>query len=97
MVDQGEAALISEARAQLVRRFSAAAVLAEKMEAELANGKTINISEHALLCSTLVRLAGKIGINRIPKDIEPSSLTSISRSAKGGREMSLPSPHEHLG
>ena len=74
MVDQGDAALVSEARAQLVRRFSAAACLAEQLEARLANGETIDIAEHALLCSTLVRLAGKIGINRIPKDIEASSL-----------------------
>jgi hypothetical protein len=60
---------VSETRLQLIRRFAAAAVLAEQMEADLANGKNININEHALLCSSLVRVANKIGINRIPKDV----------------------------
>jgi hypothetical protein len=72
VADQGGAAQLSEARLQLVRRFAAAAVIAEQMEADLANGKQIDISEHALLCSTLVRVARQIGVNRIAKDITPS-------------------------
>jgi hypothetical protein len=57
---------------QLVRRFAAAAVLAEQMESRLANGEQIDIAEHAVLCSTLVRIAQRIGINRVPKTIVPS-------------------------
>jgi hypothetical protein len=72
LTDQGGADQVSEARLQLVRRFSAAAVLAEQLEARLANGEDIDIAEHALLCSTLVRVANKIGINRIPKDLGPT-------------------------
>jgi hypothetical protein len=49
--------------------FAAAAVLAEAMEAKLANGEEINITEHGLLCSTMVRVARQIGINRIPKTV----------------------------
>ena len=70
--DQGGANALSEARLQLIRRFSAAAVLAEQLESDLANGKQINITEHALLCSTLVRVARQIGINRAAKDITPT-------------------------
>ena len=69
---------MSEARAQLIRRFAAAAVLAEQMEARLANGEQIEIAEHAILSSTLVRLAQRIGINRVPKDISPT-LQDIQR------------------
>ena len=72
LVDQGGADQCSESRLQLVRRFAAAAVLAERMEARLANGEEINIAEHGLLCSTLVRIAQRIGINRVPKTIVPS-------------------------
>jgi hypothetical protein len=72
LADQGGAERCSESRLQLVRRFAAAAVLAESLEARLVNGETIEISEHALLCSTLVRVSSKIGINRIPKNIVPS-------------------------
>jgi hypothetical protein len=71
-VDQGGADRLSEAKLQLIRRFSAAAVLAERMEARLARGETIDIQEHALLCSTLTRLVQRIGVDRIPRDISPS-------------------------
>src|SRR3974390_39422 len=46
--------------------------LSSGMEAQLANGAEINIAEHAVLCSTLVRIAQRIGINRMPRDVSPS-------------------------
>jgi hypothetical protein len=72
MVDQGGPDRCSESRQQLIRRFAAAAVLAEQLEASLARGEKIDITEHALLVSTLVRVAQRIGIDRIPKMIVPT-------------------------
>jgi hypothetical protein len=69
-IDQGGLEHCSESRLQLIRRFSACAVLAEQMEAALARGQEIDISEHALLCSTMTRIASRIGIDRIPKPID---------------------------
>jgi len=60
----------SEVRRQLIRRFSAAACLAEQLEIKMANGEQISIAEHATLSSTLVRLAQPIGINRATKPTE---------------------------
>ena len=71
VIDQGGDDL-SEARLQLIRRFAAAAVIAEQMESRLANGEKIDIQEHALLCSTLVRCARQIGIWRVAKNITPT-------------------------
>ena len=71
-LDQGGLDQLSEARLQLVRRFAAAAVLAEQLEAALANGQEINVERHALLCSTLTRLAQRIGLDRRAKNITPS-------------------------
>jgi hypothetical protein len=82
LIDQGGADICSESRKQLIRRFAAAAVIAEQMESKLANGEQIDISEHALLCSTLVRVARQIGVNRIAKNITPS-LSDYLRG-KGG-------------
>jgi antitoxin (DNA-binding transcriptional repressor) of toxin-antitoxin stability system len=45
----------------LIRRFAAAAVLAEQLEARIARGEEITLTDHALLCSSLVRLAQRIG------------------------------------
>jgi hypothetical protein len=70
--DQGGEDALTEVRLQLIRRFAAAACLAEQMEARLANGEVIDIAEHAQLCSTLVRLSQRIGLDRVPKDVSPS-------------------------
>ena len=70
--DQGGTEQLSEARLQLIRRFSAAAVLAELMEARLARGEQINIQEYSVLVSTMVRVAQRIGIDRISRDVAPS-------------------------
>src|ERR1700733_98422 len=70
--DQGGSDLCSESRLQLIRRFAAASVLAEELEAKLARGEQIDVSEHALLCSTLTRLASRIGVERRSKDETPS-------------------------
>ena len=72
LVDQGGAELCSESRRQLIRRFSAACVLAEDLEGRLARGEEIDVERHALLCSTMTRLAQRIGIDRRAKNITPS-------------------------
>jgi hypothetical protein len=72
LIDQGGEDACSESRKQLIRRFAAAAVLAEQMEAKLANGEAIDIAQHSTLSSTMVRLSSRIGIDRIARDITPS-------------------------
>ena len=72
LVDHQGGEAISEVCLQLVRRFAAAAVLAEAMETRLANGEEIDVQKHALLCSSLVRIGQRIGIARVPKDAGPT-------------------------
>jgi hypothetical protein len=67
--DQGGIEHCSESRQQLIRRFAAAAVIAEQLEAGLARGERINVVEHCQLASTMVRIAHRIGVDRVPKDI----------------------------
>ena len=70
--DQGGANRISEARLQLIHRFAAAAVLAERMEMRLVRGEEIDTTEHALLCTTLLRIAQSIGVDRMPGNHQPT-------------------------
>ena len=84
LTDQGGAGTMAEARLQLIRRFAAAACLAEQMEARLANGEEIDIAEHAQLASTLVRIAQRIGIDRRAKNITPPLRDYIEAKATGG-------------
>lgn len=69
--DAGGADRCSEARLQLIRRFAAAACMAEQMEARLANGEQIDVQQHAHLTSTMTRVVQRIGINRRARDVVP--------------------------
>jgi hypothetical protein len=80
--DQGGAARLAEVRTQLVRRFAAAAVLAEVLEAKLVNGEQIDVSAHAQLCSSLVRLSNRIGVNRRAKEIVPTLAAYLEGKAE---------------
>ena len=73
VADQGETA-IGEARTQLIRRFATTVVLAEDMEARLVQGTTIDIADYSQLTSTMVRLASRIGLDRVPRDVTPATL-----------------------
>jgi hypothetical protein len=70
--DQGGAEHLPEVKLQLIRRFSGTSVIAEEMEAQYVRGEQINIQDYALECSTLVRLARQIGVNRIVRDVTPT-------------------------
>lgn len=86
-VDQGGAEGLSEARLQLIRRFAAACVLAEQAEARLAAGESIDIGQHALLSSTMTRIAQRIGITRASKNVTPNLrdyIESRASVAEGG-------------
>jgi hypothetical protein len=70
----------------LVRRFAGTAVLAELVEQRLVRGEAVNIPEYAVLSSTLVRLASRIGLERVPKDITALSLDQYIAHRKAEAE-----------
>ena len=67
IADSGGISACSESRQHLIRRFAAAAVLAEQMESKIVNGEPVNITEFAQLSSTLVRITNHLGIERVPR------------------------------
>ena len=69
LADAGGVELCSEFRQQLIRRFAASAVMAEQLEAKLANGEEIDISQHALLISSMVRCARHLPVARVAKQL----------------------------
>jgi hypothetical protein len=79
LLEQGNPVECSEARKQLIKRFAAVAVLAEQLEVRLACGEEININQHAVLCSTLVRIAQALGIDRQA----PNSAPTLSAYLRG--------------
>jgi hypothetical protein len=65
----------------LVEAFAGAAVHVHDLNARLLLGEQVDIVAHASAISTMVRVASRIGINRVPRDISPS-LTDIMREAQ---------------
>jgi len=91
--DQGGAEHLSEAQLQLVRRFSAASILAEQLEARLAQGEQVNIQEYSVLVSTIVRVAQRIGLERRAKNVTPSLNQYLSDKKPSG-DVTDPEPTE---
>jgi hypothetical protein len=79
--DQGGLDQLSEARLQLIRRYAACCVLAEDMESRLVGGAPIDITEHSRLTLTMVRVAQRIGLDRVPRDITSPLLADLLREA----------------
>jgi hypothetical protein len=79
--DQGSPDQLSEARMQLIRRYAACCVLAEEKESQLVRGEQIDITAYVQLTTTMVRIALRIGLDRVPRDISSPSLADILREA----------------
>lgn len=62
---------------QLIRRFAACSVLAERLEACLVRGAEINVAKYCALSNTLVRLALLLNIDRPTRS--PTTLADYLR------------------
>jgi hypothetical protein len=63
------------------------------MESRIANGEQIDIGEHAVLCSTLVRIAQRIGINRRLRNVTPHLADYIEDRAMANMERAAATEH----
>jgi len=74
---------MSEVRLQLCRRYAACAVLCEDMESALAQGKEIKVNEFVLLSGMLSRLARRIGLDRVARNVTPDLQTYLRQKRRG--------------
>jgi hypothetical protein len=72
IADQGGDAMCSEVKIGLARRLAAATVLSEEIEGKVVNGQAISVADFCQLASTTVRLATRLGVDRIPRDVSPT-------------------------
>ncbi len=69
--DLGGAEAITEGELQLVRRAAFMCVQTEIMEAEVANGGTLDAENYVRLVNALNRTLASIGLKRRPRDVTP--------------------------
>jgi hypothetical protein len=79
ITDMGGADQCSDIKLGLLRRLAAVTVQAEVLEAKMINGEQVDIGTLCTLASTTVRLSQRLGIERVPKLVEPT-LTDLIRA-----------------
>jgi hypothetical protein len=62
VADLGGAACLTEAQRQLIRRCATLALAAERAEAEIADGKAIDVDLYVTLCNGLGRCLARLGV-----------------------------------
>ena len=72
VADMGGLDRCSEIKIGLLRRFAAATVQAELLEARMVNGEQIDIGQLCTLASTAVRIASRLGLERRTKPVLPT-------------------------
>ncbi|MBG0800782.1 hypothetical protein IYW40_04645 [Methylocystis sp. H4A] len=55
----------------------------ERMEAELAEGKTVDVDAYARVASHLRRIVETLGLERVVRDLEPSLKEIVAKYARG--------------
>lgn len=78
VADQGGLDQLSEIKVGLIRRLAAASVMAEMIEAKAMSGADVDVSVFCNLASTTVRIASRLGLERVQKDM--TGLGEILRS-----------------
>lgn len=81
--DMGGLDRCSEIKLGLLRRLAAATVQAELLEARMVKGEQVNIEQLCTLASTTVRIATRLGLERVPRDVTPSVKDYVA-SINGG-------------
>src|SRR5437016_636662 len=70
IADSGGIDQCSEIRISLLRRLASVVVQSELLEARMINGDEVDISTLCTLASTVTRISSRLGLERVPKDVE---------------------------
>jgi hypothetical protein len=70
IADMGGLDRCSEIKLSLLRRLASVVVQSELLEARMINGEEVDIGTLCQLASTTVRLSQRIGLERVPKEVE---------------------------
>jgi hypothetical protein len=75
---------LSAIERSLVEGYGSSALLLQNLTYRLARGEDISISEHATTCSAMVRIASRLGLKRVAKDVNatPDLQSYLTRAAE---------------
>jgi hypothetical protein len=70
--DLGGEAALSTVQRHLIEAFAGCTIALQAINARILDGKPVDISEQANAASVLVRLASRLGVARVARDVTPS-------------------------
>ena len=70
--DMGGEEHLSAIERHLVEAFAGVSIHLGHLHAKLLQGEQINMLEHATAVSTMARIASRIGVKRVPRDVTPT-------------------------
>jgi hypothetical protein len=70
--DLGGSKELSTVQRHLVEAFAGCAIVLQALNARILLGEPVDIADQSSAASTLVRIATRLGINRIPRDVTPT-------------------------
>jgi hypothetical protein len=85
-VDLGGSDHLSTVQKHLAEAFAGIAIVVQSVNAKLLAGEEIDITDACQASSTLVRIAARIGVNIVPRDITPT-LSDILLEQEEEREV----------
>ena len=68
----------------LVEAFAGAAVHVHDLNARLLNGEKVDVLMHSQAISSMVRVAARIGINRVARDVTPNLQEYLEQQQNDG-------------
>ena len=81
--DLGGEDRLSTVQRHLVEAFAGAALHVSDLNARLLLGGKIDVTEHSQVISTLVRIASRIGIHRLARDVSPPRVDEYITAING--------------
>jgi hypothetical protein len=70
--DLGGSKELSTVQRHLVEAFAGCAIVLQALNARILLGEPVDIADQSSAASTLVRIATRLGINCIPRDVTPT-------------------------
>ena len=77
--DMGGEEHLSAIERHLVEAFAGVSIHLGHLHAKLLQGEQINMLEHATAVSTMARIASRIGVKRVPRDVTPTLSQYLAR------------------
>ena len=80
---------LSTIQLHLIEAFAGCAIIINAINAQLLSGEDIDIADHSQAASTLVRLASRLGLRCVPRDVTSSLdqyLAQLPAEAEAAKE-----------